>query len=168
MPTTSPAFHLVPVLEGPHLDSIRTLFQEYARSMGIDLTYQEFAQELSALPGKYAPPGGRLLLLLHGADPAGCIALRPLEETVCEMKRLYVRPAFRSQGAGALLVETLKKEAAAMGYRRMRLDTLKRLVAAEKLYRSLGFKDIPPYIHNPMKDAVYLECPLRPASSREP
>lgn len=168
MPKNSPSFRLVPALEGPHLASIRTLFQEYAFSMGFDLSYQDFDQELSALPGKYAPPGGRLLLLLHGDTPAGCIALRPLEASVCEMKRLYVRPAFRNQGAGQLLVEALKREAAAMGYRTMRLDTLKRLDAAERLYRSLGFLDIAPYIHNPMEDAVYLECPLNPPPSPGP
>lgn len=168
MPKNSPSFRLVPALEGAHLASIRILFQEYAASMGIDLSYQAFEQELSELPGKYAPPDGRLLLLLHGDIPSGCIALRPLEESVCEMKRLYVRPAFRNQGAGRFLVEALQREAAAMGYRRMRLDTLKRLDAAEKLYRSLGFSDITPYIHNPMEDAVYLECPLNPPTPPGP
>src|SRR2546426_4834914 len=115
---------IVQALTPGHVAEARALFREYERSLGVDLCFQGFEQELAGLPGAYAPPRGRLLLSLDGAAPAGCVALRPLADAVCEMKRLYVRPAFRGRRAGRQLAEAVIAEARAIGYARMRLDTL--------------------------------------------
>jgi putative acetyltransferase len=146
--------------EGKALAAARQLFEEYAASLDISLCFQGFDEELSSLPGTYAPPRGRLLLACRGNDTAGCVALRPLESDACEMKRLYVRPAHRSGGVGRLLVERVIHEAATAGYRRMRLDTLPTMEAALALYRRLGFREIAPYTANPVKGAVFLELQL--------
>ncbi len=139
---------------------VRSLFKEYADSLGIDLCFQDFQEELATLPGSYAPPDGRLLLAFHNDQPAGCVALRPLEPGICEMKRLYVRPAFRSLGVGKLLAEQVISEARTVGYRRMRLDSLPSMTAALGLYRRLGFREMPPYRANPIEGAVFLELEL--------
>ncbi|HEV7364911.1 MAG TPA: GNAT family N-acetyltransferase [Gemmatimonadales bacterium] len=145
--------------------TVRRLFEEYATSLGIDLCFQGFAEELAGLPGDYAPPRGRLLLALQNGEPAGCVALRPLEPAVCEMKRLYVRPAFRAHGIGLILIDRVVQEARQAGYRQMRLDTLPSMSAAQALYRRLGFQEIPPYRNNPIEGAVFLELQLdRPAT----
>ena len=144
--------------------TVRRLFEEYAASLGVDLCFQGFSEELAGLPGNYAPPEGRLLLALQNGKPAGCVALRPLEPAVCEMKRLYVRPAFRAHGIGRILIDRVVQEARQAGYQQMRLDTLPSMTAAQALYRRLGFQEIAPYRNNPIGGAVFLELQLdRPA-----
>jgi putative acetyltransferase len=142
--------------------TVRCLFEEYATSLGIDLCVQGFEKELASLPGGYGPPQGRLLLALQDGQTAGCIALRPLQPGVCEMKRLYVRPAFRTNGVGRVLVDRIIQEARQAGYRHMRLDTLPSMTAALALYRRLGFREIEPYYENPVEGAVFLELQLDP------
>ena len=143
-----------------HLLVVRKLFREYAADIGVDLCFQGFEQELAELPGRYAPPEGRLLLARQGHEPAGCVALRKIGDGVCEMKRLYVRPAFRGKGLGRELTNAVIVAAREAGYERMRLDTLASMKPAITLYESLGFKRVAPYCHNPMADAVYMELKL--------
>ena len=140
----------------------RGLFEEYQKSLGFSLCFQNFDAELAGLPGAYAPPSGRLLLAFSGDEPAGCIALRKIGEEICEMKRLWVRPAFRGTGLGRRLVETLISEARVIGYRRVRLDTLPSMAAAQALYLSLGFRDIPPYNDHPIEGTRFMEAILPP------
>jgi len=146
---------------GEALEEIRRLFQEYAASIPFDLCFQNFAQELAALPGAYAPPDGRLLLAWCDDEPAGCVGLRPLGDGVCEMKRLYVRDRFRGRKVGIGLVLAVVEEARRIGYRCMRLDSLPTMHDALKLYRSLGFREIEPYTHNPVPGAVFMELELK-------
>jgi ribosomal protein S18 acetylase RimI-like enzyme len=141
-------------------DGVRELFKEYADSLAIDLCFQGFAHELATLPGKYAPPAGRLLLARTGTALAGCVALRPLDQGACEVKRLYVRPGFRRMGCGRALAQAIIQAAREIGYERMRLDTLSSMTPALELYRNLGFRPIPPYYANPSASAVFLEMGL--------
>lgn len=145
-----------------HLAEARRLFQEYAASLGFDLGFQGFEAELAELPGAYAPPRGRLLLAFQGDRPAGCVALRELEDGVCEMKRLYVRPDFQGLGIGRALAEAVLQEARGIGYSRMRLDTVPAMARAQGLYHALGFREIPAYRFNPVPGTVFLELRLAP------
>ncbi len=138
------------------LIEIRRMLREYEAWLEVDLCFQDFEKELAALPGDYAPPRGRLLI----AEGAGCIALRPIGEGVCEMKRLYVRPEHRGSGLGRRLVQALIEEARVIGYKRMRLDTLPKMADAQRMYQSLGFRDIEPYRVNPVPGARFLELEL--------
>lgn len=143
------------------IQEARKLFREYETGLGISLCFQNFEQELANLPGDYQPPSGRLLLCEFDDAVAGCIALRELEQGVCEMKRLYVRPEFRGKGLGKALVSAIINEAAELGYKRMRLDTLPgRMDEAIALYRTLGFKEIEPYYQNPAPETLYMELAL--------
>lgn len=142
------------------IQPVRDLFREYAASIGIDLCFQGFEQELANLPGEYAPPNGALIVAEDGGTPAGCVALRRLEPGVCEMKRLYVRPAYRGLGLGKGLAGEIIRLAREMGYGKMRLDTLSTMREAINLYRALGFQEIQPYRYNPSPDARYMELTL--------
>lgn len=148
------------VTSEPLISQAREIFREYQVSLGIDLCFQDFEQELADLPGKYAPPQGRLYLAFIDEKLAGCIALRPFQEGMCEMKRLYVRPEFRGQYLGLLLAKEIIAEAREIGYHQMVLDTLDTMTAAQKLYRSLGFKEIEPYCFNPIDGALYMSLDL--------
>jgi ribosomal protein S18 acetylase RimI-like enzyme len=152
-----------PIVDG-HLpaaiETVGALFREYARALKVDLCFQNFEQELAELPGKYAPPAGRLLLARDGAEVLGCVALRPLAPNICEMKRLYVRPAFRRQGLGRRLAAASMEEGRRIGYHKMRLDTLASMKEAISLYESLGFRPIDPYYANPNGGALFLETDL--------
>jgi putative acetyltransferase len=143
-----------------HLLAAHNLFVEYAKSLGIDFCFQNFQRELAELPGAYVPPDGRLLLAVEGDDAVGCVALRKLDDGICEIKRLYVQPACRGNGLGRRLVEALIHTAREIGYEKMRLDSVSSLKEAASLYRSLGFSDIPAYRYNPLPDAVYMELML--------
>ncbi len=140
----------------------RELFLEYAQSLGFSLCFQNFDQELAGLPGDYAPPAGRLLLAEYDGQLAGCVALHRLhEEGVCEMKRLYLRPQFRGKGLGRALADRIIAEARAIGYKRMRLDTVEPVMKdAVAMYRKIGFREIAPYCKNPIAGALYMELRL--------
>ena len=143
------------------LDEARRLFREYAGSLSVDLAFQDFEAELAALPGKYTPPGGRLLLAWRGAEAVGCVALRPSEGRDCEMKRLYVRPEARGERLGRRLAERIVEEARSAGYSRMRLDTLPTMTPAIRMYREMGFQPIDPYVYNPVPGAIFLALELQ-------
>jgi len=144
-----------------HIEQARSLFLEYGRSLGFSLCFQSFDEELKTLPGAYGPPSGRLLLARCADHTAGCIALRKLEAGICEMKRLYVRPDDRGRGLGRMLVERLIAEARAIGYERMRLDTIESAMKdAIALYRRMGFKEIAPYSAIPIESALWMELLL--------
>jgi ribosomal protein S18 acetylase RimI-like enzyme len=146
--------------EPPLLADARSLLRAYAESLPFDLGFQGFAEELAALPGDYAPPRGRLLVARVGGASVGCVALRPLDGTTAELKRLYVRPEGRGTGAGRALAAAALDAARAAGYARVRLDTTPGMETAQALYRSLGFVEIPPYRENPVAGTRYLELEL--------
>jgi ribosomal protein S18 acetylase RimI-like enzyme len=141
-------------------EQARTLFSEYAQGLSVDLCFQNFEQELHELPGAYAPPLGALLLAEVDGVAAGCVAVRPLESGICELKRLYVRSGSRGAGLGRRLTAEAMQSAREMGYTRIRLDTLPEMHAAQKLYESLGFYDIPSYYDSPIPGKRCLEAAL--------
>jgi len=164
MPERVPAI-AVRAADSPELlAAARTIFAEYAQSLAVDLCFQNFDEELASLPGDYTPPHGRLLLVYVDGELAGCGAMRPFHDTdyanACEMKRLYVRPAFRGFGLGRTLAEALLDEARRAGYSVVLLDTLDDMEAARELYEKLGFEEIPPYYYNPIPGAHYLKAVL--------
>ena len=173
-PATSGVLRIIPADTDEHLKEISLLFHEYAASLGVDLSFQNFAQEVASLPGDYAPPDGRLFLAAtvispepsHGSGShtasrfGGCIGVRKIDDEICEMKRLYVRPEARGHGAGRALAEAAITAARQIGYRRLRLDTLPQMSEAQKLYRALGFYEIPPYRYNPVAGTRYFELAL--------
>ena len=139
----------------------RALFHEYHEWLGINLCFQNFDKEVAELPGAYVPPDGRLLLARDGEHISGCIALRKLEDGICEMKRLYVRPEFQGSGLGRILTRTIIDTAREIGYRSMLLDTLPgKMDRTIAMYRKLGFTQIPPYYDNPVKEALFMELVL--------
>ena len=137
------------------LDKVKTLFNEYVAMLNVDLCFQNYEEELAKLPDKYSKPLGRLYLIDYNNHLAGCVALRPIDEKNCEMKRLYVRPKFRGYGLGRLLAEKVIQDAKIITYKKMYLDTLETLQSAVKMYKNLGFKPIPPYYHNPLPNVLY-------------
>lgn len=142
------------------LNVVRTLFREYAAWLDLEDEYRQFERELADLPGAYGPPRGALLLAWVDGELAGCIAMRPLEADLCEMKRLWVRTNFRGQGVGAALARAVMERAAERGYGRMRLDTLHHMKAAQTLYATLGFRPIAPYNSNPPSQTLFMEAQL--------
>jgi putative acetyltransferase len=143
------------------LESIRGLFRQYQHGLGVDLCFQDFEAELAGLPGKYAAPTGALLIARDGDVACGCVAVRPMEGTICEMKRLFVRPDRRGRGLGRRLAEAILIQARSLGYTTMRLDTLERLTEAMCLYESMGFRRISAYYDNPLIGVVYWELELQ-------
>ena len=144
------------------ITSARHLFEEYAASIGVDLCFQNFADELAGLPGDYAPPRGCLLIATHGAQPVGCVALRPLvgDDAIGEVKRLYVQPRGRGTGLGRRLAQAVIERARSIGYRELKLDTLADMTEARALYASLGFRECAPYYDNPLPGVTYMSRSL--------
>jgi ribosomal protein S18 acetylase RimI-like enzyme len=143
-----------------HFEWVRRLFQQYADFLGLDLEFQGFSQELANLPGDYSAPQGCILMAVRAAEFVGCVGLRPLEDSICEMKRLFVRPGFRGRKIGRALAQAIIDEARTRGYARMRLDTIESMTEAKQLYRSLGFRPIKPYRFNPLDNPTYFELDL--------
>ena len=164
VPFAAPDIRLQPPDSPEALDATRALFREYAAGLGVDLCFQNFEAELATLPGDYAAPQGALLLAWVDGELAGCGAFRPLADVdyanACEMKRLYVRRAFRRFGLGRLLAQALIDGAVQAGYSAMLLDTLDDMEAARGLYATLGFEEVPPYYYNPIPGAHYLKVEL--------
>jgi putative acetyltransferase len=155
------AFELKQADSPEAIAAIRELFIEYANSLGFSLCFQSFDRELAGLPGDYALPEGRLILATGGGAAVGCAALHKIDAGICEMKRLYVRPQFRGKGLGRLLAERIISAAREFGYQRLRLDTVEpAMQAAVRMYRGLGFCEIPPYRVNPIEGALYMELEL--------
>lgn len=155
------AFSLSQAESPAQIAQARDLFLEYAQSLGFSLCFQNFDKELATLPGDYAPPEGRLLLAEYEGQLAGCVALHKLEDGICEMKRLYLRPQFRGKGLGRVLADRIIAEARHLGYRRMRLDTVEPVMKdAVAMYRRIGFKEIDAYRPNPNPGTLYMELEL--------
>jgi len=154
-------YSLRPAAGAADFEAARELFLEYAAWLQVDLCFQGFEQELATLPGKYAPPDGRLFLACRDGKPIGCVALRRFDADSGELKRLYVQPDHRGHGVARALGAAAIEAARAIGYRRVVLDTLDRMTAARKLYAAAGFREIPPYYANPIPGAQYMERVLR-------
>jgi ribosomal protein S18 acetylase RimI-like enzyme len=161
-----PTYQLVEADTTAQFEAARILIQEYAEQihvlMDVDLSFQNFDAELDRLPHMYGPPSGCLLLASSDGEWAGCCALRRLDQGVCEMKRLYVRPSARGANLGRRLAQYIVAKAGALGYRWMVLDTLEDMIAAQTLYRSLGFRETRPYYPNPMAGVTYMELIISP------
>jgi putative acetyltransferase len=142
------------------VDDIRTLLREYEATLSFPLDFQQFDREVAELPGAYAPPRGALLIARQGEEAAGCVALRPIAAEICELKRLYVRPAARGTGLGRRLAKAALAEARRLGYRHIRLDTVPGMEAAQSLYEQMGFREIDAYTTNPVAGTRYLELDL--------
>ena len=140
---------------------VRGLFEEYAASLDVDLCFQDFDRELEMLPGDYAPPGGAIIVAYCDGEAAGCVALRRIDDAVCEMKRLYVKSECRRKGIGRALADAVIGRARELGYATIRLDTLKSMAEANSLYASLGFRECAPYRFNPCEQPVFMERSLR-------
>ncbi|MCX5753656.1 MAG: GNAT family N-acetyltransferase [Candidatus Krumholzibacteria bacterium] len=151
---------IVHVSSPEEMPLVRTLFEEYAASLDIDLCFQDFERELETLPGGYGPPEGTIIIAFSDGEPAGCVALRRFESKICEMKRLYVKPEHRGKGIGRALAGAVIERARELGYASMKLDTLRSMTEANALYVSLGFTECAPYRHNPCESPVYLELSL--------
>ena len=142
------------------ISEIKDIFIEYRKDLGLDLSFQDFQDELEELPGEYSPAEGAILLARDEDKTVGCVALRKIDETTCEMKRLYVKPEYRGEGLGRKLSKSIIEKARDKGYEKMKLDTLTTLKEANELYRSLGFEECEPYRYNPLEDALYMELEL--------
>ena len=140
--------------------TVRNLFKEYADSLNFELDFQDFREELATLPGKYAPPLGSILVAKQNGETVGCVAVRPLGEEICEMKRLFVKPAHRGRRIGRELALAIIAEAKRVGYKAMRLDTVEAMKEASALYRALGFQPIDAYCYNPLPGAMFFELKL--------
>jgi putative acetyltransferase len=147
----------------PLLAVARDLFREYRAAIHVDLCFQGFERELASLPGAYAPPAGRLVVAMVDGTPAGCGALRPLGPASAELKRMWVRPAFRGRGLGRSIAEALLRAADDLGYRTVRLDTLDSMKEARSLYADLGFRELPAHDDDPLPGLIYMER-ARPCS----
>ena len=147
----------------PYLSQVREMFREYQGSLDVDLCFQDFEYEFATLPGKYAPPQGRIYLAFVDGEVAGCIALRPLQAGQCEMKRLYVRTKFRGRNLARILANRVIAAAREIGYTEMFLDTLSSMVAAQTLYLSLGFEMTGAYCFNPVPGSLYMKLDLQAA-----
>jgi ribosomal protein S18 acetylase RimI-like enzyme len=157
----SSGFALAEALDAQSVEACRALFREYENGLGVSLCFQGFDNELATLPGAYARPRGRLLLARIAGEPAGCAALRPLGDRDGEMKRLYVRPAYRGMGIGRMLAECVIDEARAMGFATVKLDTLPSMNDAQRMYAGLGFVDVAPYNDNPIAGTRFMSLDLR-------
>lgn len=153
--------NLIEVDNAQQLPLVRELFREYQAFLAVDLCFQGFEAELANLPGKYAPPNGAILLAEYQGKTAGCVALRAIDEKVCEMKRLYLRNEFRGLSIGEQLAQAIIHKAQQLGFHTMQLDTLQRLQAAMKLYQKLGFQRTDAYYKNPLSEVVYWQLDLR-------
>ena len=161
VPSVVKGLEFAPAVSVTQIAQARELFLEYANSLGFSLCFQNFEKELADLPGDYAPPKGRLILAEYEAQLAGCVALHNLDEDICEMKRLYLRPQFRGKGLGRALADRIIADARQIGYRRMRLDTVEPVMPdAVVMYRKIGFREIAPYRANPIAGALYMELQL--------
>lgn len=156
-----------PIAPATDMAVVRLLFEEYAQGLGFDLYFQGFDAELDQLPGRYAGSRGGIWLAWYDRMPAGCVAVRPLDADLCEMKRLYVRPNYAGQGLGRALAEVAVDGARQRGFRAIRLDTLRSMTAANALYVKMGFHPIAPYCPNPLPGALYYELPLVTATTAD-
>jgi ribosomal protein S18 acetylase RimI-like enzyme len=159
--STKPTIRIADAIAEGFVDEVKALVMEYAESLDFKLCFQRFDKEMNTFPDEYAPPAGCLLVGLVDNEPVGCVGIRKLDDEACEMKRLYVKPEYRGLRVGRALVDMTIEHAAAVGYKKMRLDVIENMIAAVGLYRSLGFKPSDPYRHNPIKGALFMELDLR-------